>query len=424
MLQAGGCECGNTGHVTYEPHALPTTSGTPDPRKGLPNSQQQNKFMTYIEEARQIAAQCWCDDETKHIEMDVALAEAVATRIATWMDSAAQFSRNEAFYHGIVTQIGEMFGDAAKTSDDGSIQQDVLALRVPELVAAIIQSNAKLSHEEGWHAEYLKASDRAMQMEIERNDAKRDRTCPPPSYYAIVASFRDALQKGTLQQRLHDEWFDCNLEKITLENITKAQHWRIIPHNVDVPSAGESTVKIEATNAKFSEIKTALEAARHELATLNGLLAADAVAPAETWTIDTTNLLEQLDAVIEPELCESGQLQRIIIGEGPTGKPISAVRIGEPSKELPFCAIPSIRWTFPHNAETSPLAAVGQPRLVRPLPASGEADCPKCNGQGTVARHNADWTCHRCLFHEVTDPDREANTGDVEVALPRKAPRP
>ena len=42
---------------------------------------------------------------------------------------------------------------------------------------------------------------------------------------------------------------------------------------------------------------------------------------------------------------ESGQLERIIIGEGPTaGKPISAVRIGEPSKELPFCAIPSIRW--------------------------------------------------------------------------------
>lgn len=42
---------------------------------------------------------------------------------------------------------------------------------------------------------------------------------------------------------------------------------------------------------------------------------------------------------------ESGQLERIIIGEGPTaGKPISAVRIGEPKSELPFCAIPSIRW--------------------------------------------------------------------------------
>jgi hypothetical protein len=31
-----------------------------------------------------------------------------------------------------------MFGVAAKTSDDGSIQQDVLALKVPELVAAAL----------------------------------------------------------------------------------------------------------------------------------------------------------------------------------------------------------------------------------------------------------------------------------------------
>ena len=94
--------------------------------------------MTYLEEARQIAAQCWCDDETKHIEMNVALAEAVAQRIAAWMDSAAQFCRNQEFYQGIITQIGEMFGEAAKTSDDGSVQQDVLALKVPELVADLI----------------------------------------------------------------------------------------------------------------------------------------------------------------------------------------------------------------------------------------------------------------------------------------------
>ncbi len=105
-------------------------------------------LMTYIEEARQIAAQCWCDDETKHIEMDVVLAEAVAKRIAAWMDSAAQFSRNEAFYHGIVTQIGEMFGEAAKTSDDGSIQEDVLALKVPELVAGLISANVESTRAE------------------------------------------------------------------------------------------------------------------------------------------------------------------------------------------------------------------------------------------------------------------------------------
>lgn len=38
------------------------------------------------------------------------------------------------FYHGIVTRIGELYGDAAKRCDDGTTSQDVLALVVPELV--------------------------------------------------------------------------------------------------------------------------------------------------------------------------------------------------------------------------------------------------------------------------------------------------
>lgn len=53
-----------------------------------------------------------------------------------WIETARQTQRNCDFYRGIVTQIGETFGEAAKTSDDGSVQQDVLALKVPELVAA------------------------------------------------------------------------------------------------------------------------------------------------------------------------------------------------------------------------------------------------------------------------------------------------
>lgn len=68
--------------------------------------------------------------------MDTRLANAFVQRLAAWMDSAAQFHRNEIFYHGIITEIGEMFGVAAKTSDDGSVQENVLALKVPELVRA------------------------------------------------------------------------------------------------------------------------------------------------------------------------------------------------------------------------------------------------------------------------------------------------
>jgi hypothetical protein len=96
--------------------------------------------VDYMDEARMLAAQSWCDPETQDRVMDPPLAEAFAKRLATWMDTAAQQMRNAEFYRGIVVQIGEMFGDAAKTSDDGTVQEDVLALRVPELVRALVQS--------------------------------------------------------------------------------------------------------------------------------------------------------------------------------------------------------------------------------------------------------------------------------------------
>lgn len=48
------------------------------------------------------------------------------------------------------------------------------------------------------------------------------------------------------------------------------------------------------------------------------------------------------------------------------------------------------------------------PRITRPLPKNGEADCPQCGSEKSVARHNADWTCHKCGFREIVDEDLEA----------------
>jgi hypothetical protein len=55
----------------------------------------------WIEEARAAAAQCWCDETTKHLVLDPALAEAVARRIAAWMDTAAQHARNEEYWRNL-----------------------------------------------------------------------------------------------------------------------------------------------------------------------------------------------------------------------------------------------------------------------------------------------------------------------------------
>lgn len=88
----------------------------------------------WMKEARQFAAQCWCDPETENIEMDPVLAEAVAKRIAAWMETAAQSERNVDYYRGLVERIGKALGREAYIQDDGGVSKDVLCAKVPELV--------------------------------------------------------------------------------------------------------------------------------------------------------------------------------------------------------------------------------------------------------------------------------------------------
>ena len=95
----------------------------------------------WIEDARQIAAQCWCEPETSDRVMDIALAEAVATKIAFWMDTAAQNQRNADYYRGLLVKCGEIIGKRAYTSDDGTVQDDVLCAKIPELVEKAFSLN-------------------------------------------------------------------------------------------------------------------------------------------------------------------------------------------------------------------------------------------------------------------------------------------
>lgn len=95
--------------------------------------------MDWMEKAREIAAQCWCDEETKHKEMDVVLADAVAKRIADWMETAAQNQRNTDYYRWLLIKCGESIGKEAYTQDDGGITTDVLCAKIPELVEKLVE---------------------------------------------------------------------------------------------------------------------------------------------------------------------------------------------------------------------------------------------------------------------------------------------
>ena len=90
----------------------------------------------WMEEARGLAAQCWCDKETEHMEFDAVLAEAVAKRIANWMETAAQYHRNTDYYRSLIIRCGESIGEEAYIADDGTKSEDVLCAKVPGIIAA------------------------------------------------------------------------------------------------------------------------------------------------------------------------------------------------------------------------------------------------------------------------------------------------
>ena len=97
----------------------------------------QGNAHPFTDEARAIAAQCWCDDETSMIEMDTRLAEAFARRLAAWMETGAMHARNETFYRDLVDECAEHLGPEVYIADDGSVMEDPVRLKIPTLVAKL-----------------------------------------------------------------------------------------------------------------------------------------------------------------------------------------------------------------------------------------------------------------------------------------------
>jgi hypothetical protein len=89
----------------------------------------------WMEEAREIAAQLWCDKRVEDREMDVEFAEVIAEKIAAWMQTAAQCQRGAEYYQGLLQQCGRTIGDRAYTRDDGSRSNEVLCAKIPEIIA-------------------------------------------------------------------------------------------------------------------------------------------------------------------------------------------------------------------------------------------------------------------------------------------------
>lgn len=87
----------------------------------------------YLDEARMLAAQCWCDDDTSNRVMDVVLAEAVARRTADVMSTAAQHLQLARSYRDVLDQCAAL------------VQVDPLRLTVdpPREVGGVRMANTR-----------------------------------------------------------------------------------------------------------------------------------------------------------------------------------------------------------------------------------------------------------------------------------------
>lgn len=72
-------------------------------------------------------------------------------RAAVWERTAGEYHKGLEYYRGLVTRCGELFGEAAKTADDGTVQMEVLRAKVPELVAGAV---AVLRQVVEWNRKY------------------------------------------------------------------------------------------------------------------------------------------------------------------------------------------------------------------------------------------------------------------------------
>lgn len=95
-----------------------------------------------LELANDMAAQCWMDSEVAGIVVDPLLHKAVAKRFYTSLLAQKQYADGCEFYRNIIHKACDNLGPLvqnAYTSDDGSVQDSPLAIKLPDLVFELVK---------------------------------------------------------------------------------------------------------------------------------------------------------------------------------------------------------------------------------------------------------------------------------------------
>lgn len=98
------------------------------------NMPKRAEYMDWMDEARKIAEQCWDAPYTKGKVKDYDLVEAIAEKIAIWMNTSVQADKNAEYYKMLLGQVGMAIGEPVYTRDDGTVGNSILYAKLPEAV--------------------------------------------------------------------------------------------------------------------------------------------------------------------------------------------------------------------------------------------------------------------------------------------------
>lgn len=91
----------------------------------------------------------------------------VTRLLAGWIETAASFQASSDYYRNKLVEIGAMFGDDAKRRDDGTLSDDVLVAKLPEVVRKYRVDQAVTSARET-----MAAMKRSIDLEIRLKEAQ------------------------------------------------------------------------------------------------------------------------------------------------------------------------------------------------------------------------------------------------------------
>ena len=102
------------------------------PRMSIPADPQQDDDLVIC--ASVDAAIAWIEALTREVEQ-------LTRERDNWVETARLHCKNEVYYRSLCEEIGKLFGWDACRSDDGSLQQDIICLKVPEMVRKLFQAH-------------------------------------------------------------------------------------------------------------------------------------------------------------------------------------------------------------------------------------------------------------------------------------------